>query len=142
MTPPADPASQLLRKGRVTLAALLAFGLLLILPAYALSRLTDRVDWRLLAALPVAVSLFTYLAYRSDKRCAEAGEWRIPESTLHFSELIGGWPGAFLAQRMFRHKISKASYQFTFWFIILAHQFVALDFLLGWRIASSVLKLF
>jgi len=42
--------------------------LLVALPGYALSRLATRTDWRLLVGMPVAVSLFTYFAYRSDKR--------------------------------------------------------------------------
>ena len=38
--------------------------LLLAGPAYALSRLASWIDWRLLAGVPLAVSLFTYFAYR------------------------------------------------------------------------------
>ena len=73
--------------------------LLLVLPVYALSRLAAWIDWRLLVAAPLAISIFTFFMYRSDKKSAEAGEWRIPEAMLHFAELVGGWPGAFLAQR-------------------------------------------
>jgi uncharacterized membrane protein YsdA (DUF1294 family) len=87
------------------------------------------------------VSLFTFFAYRSDKRRAEAGEWRIPESMLHMGELAGGWPGAFLAQRMFRHKTVKISYQVQFWMIVLVYQIVALDSLVGWRYTKDVLRL-
>jgi uncharacterized membrane protein YsdA (DUF1294 family) len=101
--------------------------LLVALPGYALSRFATRTDWRLLVGIPVAASLFTYFAYRSDKRRAEAGEWRVPESTLHLGELCGGWPGAFLAQRKYRHKTAKASFQITFWTIVLIHQFAAFD---------------
>jgi uncharacterized membrane protein YsdA (DUF1294 family) len=115
--------------------------LLLVVPAYALSRLSGSVDWRLLVGVPVVVSLFTFFAYRSDKRRAEAGEWRIPESMLHMAELAGGWPGAFLAQRMFRHKTVKISYQIQFWIIVLVYQMVALDSLVGWRYTKDVLRL-
>ena len=85
------------------------------------------------------LSLLTFFAYRSDKRRSEAGQWRIPESTLHIAELVGGWPGAFLAQRTFRHKTSKVSYQVVFWIIVVVYQLVALDSLLGWRFAKDVL---
>ena len=129
------------RRGRVSVPAVLGLSFLLAVPVYALSRLAASVDWRLLAGIPVAVSLFTFLAYRTDKRRAEAGAWRIAESTLHLAELAGGWPGAFLAQRTFRHKISKASYQVVFWIIVLLHQIVALDSLLGWRLTKEVLHL-
>ena len=115
--------------------------LLLLVPVYALSRLVGAVDWRLLVGVPLVVSLFTFMAYRSDKRRAEAGEWRIPESMLHMAELAGGWPGAFLAQRMFRHKTAKISYQVQFWIIVLAYQMVAIDSLAGWRFTKAVLRL-
>ncbi|HVU35933.1 MAG TPA: DUF1294 domain-containing protein [Opitutaceae bacterium] len=106
---------------------------LLLIPVYALVRLATWLDWRVLVGVPIALSVFTYFSYRSDKCRAESGAWRIPESTLHLAELIGGWPGAFLAQRVFRHKTAKRSYQFVFWLIVAAHEFVALDSLLGWK---------
>jgi uncharacterized membrane protein YsdA (DUF1294 family) len=34
---------------------------------------------------------------------------------LHFVGLIGGWPGALLAQGMFRHKSKKMEFQSVFW---------------------------
>jgi uncharacterized membrane protein YsdA (DUF1294 family) len=110
-----------------------ALALLLVAPGWALSRLAPLVDWRILVAVPLGISVYTFLAYRSDKLRAEAGSWRIPESTLHLSEFLGGWPGAFLGQRIFRHKTSKTSFQVTFWAIVLVHQFIAVDSLLDWR---------
>lgn len=114
--------------------------LLLALPAYALSRSGSGIDWRILIAVFAAVSLFTFLAYRADKRRAELGEWRIPEATLHLGELFGGWPGAFLAQQKYRHKTAKVSFQFIFWTIVVLYQFVALDFLLNWQLSKSVIQ--
>jgi len=136
----AQRAFQGRRSGGVA-AALIWLSLLLVIPAYALSQLAASVDWRILVGAPLVVSLFTFFSYRSDKRRAEAGEWRIPESTLHMAELAGGWPGAFLAQRMFRHKITKVSYQVVFWIIVLVHQMAALDSLVGWRFTKELLHL-
>ena len=93
--------------------------------------------WKLSSAWPAAATL---LAYRSDKRRAESGAWRIPESTLHLAELLGGWPGAFLAQRRFRHKISKTSYQIIFWGIVALHEAFAIDSLVGWRFTQSAVQ--
>ena len=66
------------------------------------------------AALYLLLSLFTYLLYAHDKRAARHRRWRTRESTLHLLALLGGWPGAMLAQQRLRHKSSKAS--FRFWY--------------------------
>jgi uncharacterized membrane protein YsdA (DUF1294 family) len=102
---------------------------LLLHPALALRHFDPR--WTVTCAF--AVSTVTYFLYRHDKRQAQAEGWRTPESTLHLAELLGGWPGAFVAQRLLRHKSSKVSYQITFWLIVAAYQFLAYDYLHGWR---------
>jgi uncharacterized membrane protein YsdA (DUF1294 family) len=45
------------------------------------------------------MSLITFAVYFFDKRTARHGRPRTPEVTLHVLELLGGWPGALLAQR-------------------------------------------
>jgi uncharacterized membrane protein YsdA (DUF1294 family)/cold shock CspA family protein len=66
-------------------------------------------------------SLLTFFVYGFDKHAAETGRWRTQESTLHLLSLIGGWPGAWCAQRMFRHKVRKASFMTVYWATVLAH---------------------
>ena len=56
----------------------------------------------------------TVLWYRLDKSAAVANRRRTPEQTLHLLALFGGWPGALLAQSVFRHKSSKAAFQWAF----------------------------
>ncbi len=73
-----------------------------------------------LLAYPTA-SLGAYLLYGHDKLSAIRGNWRVPESTLHLMEAVGGWPGAYIAQRTMRHKTAKTSYQVTFWGIVALH---------------------
>lgn len=63
----------------------------------------------------VAMSLVTLFVYRSDKIAAKKGRRRTPEITLHMLALACGWPGALLAQRWFRHKSKKTSFQVEFW---------------------------
>lgn len=75
---------------------------------------------RLLAWYP-AISLLAFIAYWRDKRAAQRQEWRTAESTLQLFALLGGWPGALLAQRCFRHKTSKTSFQVVFWINVLLH---------------------
>lgn len=54
------------------------------------------------------------LAYGFDKEAARAGRRRTPEKTLHLLALVGGWPGALLAQHLFRHKTRKESFRSVF----------------------------
>lgn len=68
------------------------------------------------------VSVVAFLLYCSDKRKARSDAWRTPENVLHAVELAGGWPGALLAQQVFRHKTRKVSFQLVFWFVVLLHQ--------------------
>jgi len=67
----------------------------------------------LLFHLPL-INLFTFFAYGRDKKCAEHGEWRIPEIQLHTLELLGGTIGAVCGQKIFHHKNKKKSYMATF----------------------------
>lgn len=67
------------------------------------------------AALYLVASLVAFLAYASDKSAARNGRWRTKESPLHLIGLAGGWPGAWAAQRLLRHKSSKRSFQTMFW---------------------------
>lgn len=61
----------------------------------------------------------TFGLYAIDKSAARNGQWRIRESTLNTLALLGGWPGALLAQRIFRHKSRKISFQIVFWLAVL-----------------------
>lgn len=72
--------------------------------------------WQVLLYL-LAINLVTFAAYGADKRAARHGQARIPEKALHLLALAGGTPAAYLAQRHFRHKTRKGSFQATFWMI-------------------------
>lgn len=52
--------------------------------------------------------------YALDKKAARQNRWRIPEINMHLVALAGGWPGALLAQRAFRHKTRKQPFQMLF----------------------------
>lgn len=83
-----------------------------------------------LVALYALMSLFAIAMYKRDKSAARSGRRRTPETTLHAVALLGGWPGALLAQGLFRHKSSKGSFQRVFWATVLAN-LVAVAWLLG-----------
>jgi uncharacterized membrane protein YsdA (DUF1294 family) len=63
----------------------------------------------------------TVISYYIDKDQARSGGWRTSELHLHLLELMGGWPGALIAQHLFRHKNRKVSYQVVYWCIVLLH---------------------
>jgi uncharacterized membrane protein YsdA (DUF1294 family) len=69
--------------------------------------------------LYLAASALTFVLYAKDKWAAKRGAWRTPEGTLHGLALIGGWPGAMIAQQVFRHKSSKKEFRFMFWAVVL-----------------------
>ena len=85
-------------------------------------------SWLPLAPYP-ALSLISLLVYWQDKQQARSQTWRTPEKVLHASELCGGWPGALIAQQLFRHKTRKVSYQLVCWAIIALHQVFWMDYL-------------
>jgi uncharacterized membrane protein YsdA (DUF1294 family) len=64
--------------------------------------------------LYLAASVAAFVAYGVDKSAAHSGRWRTPESTLHLLALLGGWPGALIAQRVFHHKSRKPSFRAGF----------------------------
>jgi uncharacterized membrane protein YsdA (DUF1294 family) len=66
-------------------------------------------------------SLATFCVYAFDKVAARQGRRRIRERTLHGLALLGGWPGALLAQRLLHHKSSKRRFQVRFWLTVLVH---------------------
>ena len=73
----------------------------------------------LVPALYLGASLVTFAAYALDKSAAQKGQWRTRESTLHLLGLIGGWPGALVAQGVLRHKSKKRPFLIFFWSTVL-----------------------
>lgn len=64
------------------------------------------------------MSAMAFVMYGLDKWAAKRNARRTPENTLQLCALLGGWPGALLAQQVFRHKSSKRSFQVVFWFMV------------------------
>lgn len=67
------------------------------------------------------VSILTFILYWQDKWAAKRETRRTPERTLQMCALCCGWPGALLAQRLFKHKSSKASFQRVFWVMVVVN---------------------
>jgi uncharacterized membrane protein YsdA (DUF1294 family)/cold shock CspA family protein len=88
----------------------------------------------------VGASLVTFFAYVFDKSAAARGAWRTAESTLHLLALVGGWPGALLAQQILRHKTAKAEFRAVFWATVVINvaAFVFLSSPAGRRMLPSI----
>lgn len=140
MSAPRPPTASRPARARLSWPDVAFLCLLLILPGYVLGRFLWRADGMIMLLVPLAMSVFAFVAYWRDKRAAEAGQWRVEESVLHLLALLGGWPGAFLAQRMFRHKTAKRSFQAVFWSAVLLYQYLATDSLLAWRCTGAAFR--
>jgi len=79
-----------------------------------------RLPWWVLPASFI-LNLLAFFAYWIDKHAAQNGRWRTKEDTLHLFSLLGGWPGAWLAQQILRHKSSKASFRAVYWATVVLH---------------------
>lgn len=97
-------------------AALLAIPLFVGL--YAALALT----WRVPPSVAIGyltLSLLCFLAYALDKATAPRRRQRIPENLLHLLAVLGGWPGALVAQQSLRHKSAKRSFIAILWLTVL-----------------------
>jgi uncharacterized membrane protein YsdA (DUF1294 family) len=77
--------------------------------------------WMWVILFYLAMSVATLIVYAIDKRRARLDLWRIRERTLHLWALLGGWPGAFVAMKIVRHKGSKRSFVLLTWVIAALH---------------------
>lgn len=91
---------------------------LLVIPAFlfiaiAVSMAADvSPAWILVYGI---ASIACFIGYALDKRAAENNQWRVSETILLMMGLVGGWPGAILAQEIFRHKTKKQTFRTLFW---------------------------
>lgn len=126
----ATPRSARRASGRATYLAILAF-----LAAAG----TVHAHWPLsywIIGTYLATSAVCFGFYAADKSAARSGDWRVCEKTLLLTGLLGGWPGAIVAQQVLRHKTQKASFRVAFWASVVAN---AAIFVL---VATPVLRIF
>lgn len=112
--------------GTATLFAIPAFFIL-----FAIAAILWKVPgW--VAALYLGASVVCFVVYAIDKSAAAADRWRVSEDTLLGLGLVGGWPGAIVAQQILRHKSNKATFRSQFWATVIAN-------ILGFLVLSSPL---
>jgi uncharacterized membrane protein YsdA (DUF1294 family) len=73
---------------------------------------------RLALAWLCVANLLAFWMFAADKRAAVAGSPRTRESSLLLISLLGGSPGAYAAQEIFRHKTRKQSFRTRFWMVV------------------------
>lgn len=108
------------RLGTLGVAFWLIFAVLILASLFFEVR---RPHWLLTAYAfaTVGCSVVAFTLYGTDKRRARKGRRRISERTLHGISLCGGWPGAFFAQRVFRHKTQKLPFRIVFFLTVTMH---------------------
>jgi uncharacterized membrane protein YsdA (DUF1294 family) len=89
----------------------------------------------LIPLIYLIASIITFLVYAHDKYAAKHNRWRTKESTLHSLALLGGWPGALLAQKVLHHKSSKVAFQRVFWVTVVVNVAV-----IGWLVSTGIIK--
>jgi uncharacterized membrane protein YsdA (DUF1294 family)/cold shock CspA family protein len=111
---------------------------LLAIPAFAGIVALVCTHWHVpiwIAWIYVVLSVFCYIVYSVDKTAATNHTWRVSENALLAWGLVGGWPGAIIAQRLLRHKTRKASFVAAFWGTVMLN--VALFMVLGFFVDVS-----
>lgn len=92
----------------------------------------------------ILISAITYAVYAFDRSAMRNGEWRVSEWLLHALSLLGGWPGALMAQSLLRYKIIEQPFRMIFWLTALANFSVFLYTLTGHgadRLAQLIINL-
>jgi uncharacterized membrane protein YsdA (DUF1294 family)/cold shock CspA family protein len=117
----------------ITVPIAFAMGFLIALAALA------AIGWLEMSwlALYYGASIITYGCYSRDKTAAQNAGRRTPESTLHLMSLVGGWPGALIAQMLLRHKTRKPSFLVGYWLTVIVNC-IALGVIVGKGVVSPV----
>lgn len=133
---PARPTRDLSRP----LPATLSWTVLIVFVAvFAAALVVLALPWWM-PALYAVMSLIAFTAYGIDKTAAQRGWRRVPERALLTLGLVCGWPGALLAQQLFRHKTRKRSFRRSFWRTVVVNVLVLVALVTvatmrGWSLA-------
>jgi uncharacterized membrane protein YsdA (DUF1294 family) len=109
------------------------FFLIAIILIAAVSGLLWWMHVNALYACFIGMSVITFVFYGYDKRQAIRNRPRVPEVILHLLSLLGGTPGAFVGQLVFRHKTKKLRFRIVFLAIVLLQAGVGFCYWRYWR---------
>lgn len=121
-------ASRMRQIPRLGIVVPIAFAMSFLIALASLAALGWlEISW---LALYYGASIITYGCYSRDKTAAHNARRRTPESTLHLMSLVGGWPGALIAQNTLRHKTRKPSFLVEYWLTVIVNC-IALGVIVG-----------
>ena len=66
--------------------------------------------WFFLGICWFLLNLFAVIQFGIDKKRAQKGQWRIKESSLFATALLGGSLGCMIGMKVFRHKTKHKSF--------------------------------
>lgn len=89
-----------------------------------------------IGCLFLLLNIWTFMVFGFDKLRAEAGVWRISESTLLTLAFIGGSAGAIAGRRFFRHKTRKQPFASNLDSIVSLHLVLLLGYI-GYRVWAA-----
>lgn len=95
----------------------LIFGLISLIAVIVMFFYASKYMETIIAYL-LAINIMTFLLYGYDKYISSGERLRVPELNLQTLALLGGSPAALFAQKFFRHKTLKGSFQIIYWLIV------------------------
>ncbi|MBC7147763.1 MAG: DUF1294 domain-containing protein [Rhizobium sp.] len=94
----------------------------------------------ILVAIAALYNVVVFGVYAFDKAAARNGDWRVRESTLLWLAVLGGGIGAFLGQRVLRHKTRKPPFHVVLPALFVLQVFLGLAMLLAPETALAAIR--
>jgi uncharacterized membrane protein YsdA (DUF1294 family)/cold shock CspA family protein len=104
--------------GKKQYSPYLIFGLISLFSILAIFTYASQ-HMQILIAYLVGINITTFMLYGYDKFISSGEKLRVPELNLQVLSLLGGSPAALMAQKFFRHKTIKGSFQIIYWLIVI-----------------------
>jgi uncharacterized membrane protein YsdA (DUF1294 family) len=94
----------------------------------------------ILVAIAALYNVVVFSVYAFDKAAARNGDWRVRESTLLWLAVLGGGIGAFLGQRVLRHKTRKPPFHVVLPALFVLQVFLGFTMLLAPETALAAIR--
>lgn len=98
------------------------------------------VNLPILVAIAALYNVVVFGVYAFDKAAARNGDWRVRESTLLWLAVLGGGIGAFLGQRLLRHKTRKPPFHVVLPALFVVQMSLGLTILLAPEAALAAIR--